>query len=148
MNLSSRQLRAFVGIVQYGNFTRAAERLGITQAGLSAMIREMEGQLQCRLFNWQQAPFINDQGFFPSRIGAVRRCVRLIGPMEMLLINQLELAINRARAKLPASGHEAALSHDVSVLASLYGELIYRQEIEFDLEQLGDEQQMVLLRWL
>jgi DNA-binding transcriptional LysR family regulator len=51
MNVSSRQLRAFLGVVKYGNFTKAADRLNITQAGLSAMIRELEGQLQCRLFH-------------------------------------------------------------------------------------------------
>ncbi|CAG2153428.1 LysR family transcriptional regulator [Cupriavidus numazuensis] len=51
MNVSTRQLRAFLGVVKYGNFTKAADRLNITQAGLSAMIRELEGQLQCRLFN-------------------------------------------------------------------------------------------------
>lgn len=51
MLISTRQLRAFVGVVAYGNFTKAADRLYITQAGLSGMIRELEAQLQCRLFN-------------------------------------------------------------------------------------------------
>ncbi|AOX47787.1 hypothetical protein AB870_16340 [Pandoraea faecigallinarum] len=51
MNLSLRQLKAFVLVATLGNFTRAAERLHITQAGLSVMMREIETQLGSRLFD-------------------------------------------------------------------------------------------------
>lgn len=45
-----RQLRAFVSIARVQSFTRAAEQLHITQPGLSGMVREIEQQLDCRLF--------------------------------------------------------------------------------------------------
>ncbi|MCT8179576.1 LysR family transcriptional regulator [Variovorax sp. CY25R-8] len=51
MNLSTRQMRAFLQVARIGNFTRAAEQAHITQAGLSILIREMEKQLGCRLFD-------------------------------------------------------------------------------------------------
>lgn len=51
MNISSRQLKAFILVARLGNFTRAAERLHITQAGLSVMMRELEAQLDSRLFD-------------------------------------------------------------------------------------------------
>ena len=51
MNVSYRQLRAFALIARLGNFSRAAERLHITQSGLSAMMRELEANLKCRLFD-------------------------------------------------------------------------------------------------
>ncbi|VVD82426.1 LysR family transcriptional regulator [Pandoraea iniqua] len=51
MNISLRQLKAFVLVATLGNFTRAAERLHITQAGLSVMMREIETQLGSRLFD-------------------------------------------------------------------------------------------------
>lgn len=51
MLISNRQLRAFVSVVTYGNFTKAADRMHMTQAGLSGMIRELEAQLRCRLFH-------------------------------------------------------------------------------------------------
>jgi DNA-binding transcriptional LysR family regulator len=51
MNLSLRQLKAFVQVARLGNFTRAAEQMHISQAGLSIMMRELEGQLDCRLFD-------------------------------------------------------------------------------------------------
>lgn len=50
VNLSMRQLRAFVEVATLGSFTRAAERVHVTQAGLSAMIRELESQVGERLF--------------------------------------------------------------------------------------------------
>lgn len=50
MNYSVRQLRAFVTAARLGSFTRAAEALHVTQPGLSAMLREFETQLDCRLF--------------------------------------------------------------------------------------------------
>jgi DNA-binding transcriptional LysR family regulator len=51
MNLSQRQLQAFLEVARLGSFTRAAERLHITQSGLSAMTRDLEAQLHCRLFD-------------------------------------------------------------------------------------------------
>lgn len=51
MNLSTRQLRVFLHVAHIGNFTRAAEQAHMTQAGLSIMMREMEKQLGCRLFD-------------------------------------------------------------------------------------------------
>ena len=51
MNISTRQLAGFVQASQLGSFTKAAERLNVTQAGLSAIIRGLEDQLGCRLFD-------------------------------------------------------------------------------------------------
>lgn len=51
MNLSFRQLHAFVTVARLGSFTRAAEEMHLTQAGLSLMVKEMEGQLGYRLFD-------------------------------------------------------------------------------------------------
>lgn len=51
MNVSTRQLRAFAAVARLGSFTRAAQQLHITQAGLSGMMRELESQLGSRLFD-------------------------------------------------------------------------------------------------
>ncbi|MCJ9712010.1 LysR family transcriptional regulator, partial [Bordetella hinzii] len=42
MNFSFRQLRAFLAVAETASFTKAAAQLHVTQAGLSAMIRELE----------------------------------------------------------------------------------------------------------
>lgn len=51
LNVSHRQLRAFLLVAQLRNFSRAAEQLYIAQSGLSLMVRELEEQLGFRLFN-------------------------------------------------------------------------------------------------
>jgi DNA-binding transcriptional LysR family regulator len=51
MNLSMRQLRAFLAVAQLGSFTRAAQQIHMTQAGLSLMLQDMETQVGSRLFH-------------------------------------------------------------------------------------------------
>lgn len=51
MNLSLRQLRVFLGVAEASSFTKTAQRLHLSQAALSAIIRELETQLQCRLLD-------------------------------------------------------------------------------------------------
>lgn len=50
-NLTLRQLRAFQAVAAVSSFTDAAERLHLTPAALSGLIKELEGQLGVRLFD-------------------------------------------------------------------------------------------------
>ena len=50
-NLSLRQLRAFEAVAEDGSFTRAAQRLFLTQSALSVLIREVEKELGVLLFD-------------------------------------------------------------------------------------------------
>jgi DNA-binding transcriptional LysR family regulator len=50
MNITSRQLKAFLLTAQHQSFSRAAEQLFITQSGMSVLVRELEAQLGFRLF--------------------------------------------------------------------------------------------------
>lgn len=49
MNVSLRQLRAFVAVARTGSFTLAAESLHITQSALSGLIKELEQTLGVRV---------------------------------------------------------------------------------------------------
>lgn len=49
MNVTLRQLRAFVALVRTGSFTQAADSLHVTQSALSGLIKELEQGLGVRL---------------------------------------------------------------------------------------------------
>jgi LysR family carnitine catabolism transcriptional activator len=51
MKVSTRHLQAFLAIARLGSFTRAAEEIFVTQAGLSLMLKDLETQVGARLFN-------------------------------------------------------------------------------------------------
>lgn len=50
INISSRQLQAFLEICEHGSFAAAAERVHLSPSGVSMMVKELEGQLGVRLF--------------------------------------------------------------------------------------------------
>lgn len=51
MNVTLRQLRAFVEVARRRSFTSAARHLHLTQSALSHLMRELEGQLGTRLLD-------------------------------------------------------------------------------------------------
>jgi DNA-binding transcriptional LysR family regulator len=51
MNVTLRQLRAFVAVAEHGQFTKAAEQIHLTQAALSMLIRDLEQEWGLKLFD-------------------------------------------------------------------------------------------------
>lgn len=51
MNISMRQLRAFLAVAGHRHFRRAAESLHLTQPAVSRLIADLEGELDVRLFD-------------------------------------------------------------------------------------------------
>jgi len=64
-----------------------------------------------------------------------------------MTITELETAINNARKSEPSDGRESALSKDVSLMASVYGELIFRGHKAFDLDSLPERTRIVIKTW-
>lgn len=51
VNLTTRQLQAFLLVAKHKSFARASERMFMTPSGLSILVRELENQLGFRLFD-------------------------------------------------------------------------------------------------
>lgn len=51
MNLTLRQLRAFIAVADCASFTEAARQLHLTQAAMSVLVRELEAELGVRLLD-------------------------------------------------------------------------------------------------
>ena len=58
-----RHLRYIVAVAESGNFTRAAERLYVSQPALSKQIKDIEGEIGFQIF--QRTP----DGVFPTAVG-------------------------------------------------------------------------------
>jgi LysR family transcriptional regulator, carnitine catabolism transcriptional activator len=88
MDFSSRQLRAFLLVAQHQNFTRAAEALFITPAGLSVLVRQFEEQLGFRLFDRTT-----------RHVALTREGTELL-PAVQRGVEELESAMSRAGARV------------------------------------------------
>ncbi|AGU48185.1 transcriptional regulator, LysR family [Variovorax paradoxus B4] len=51
MNITLRQLRAFIAVADTASFVRAAERMHVSASGLSMLVRELENQLELKVFS-------------------------------------------------------------------------------------------------
>jgi DNA-binding transcriptional LysR family regulator len=50
MNLTQRQINAFLALVEYQSYGKASEKLKISQSGLSRIIQSLESELDTKLF--------------------------------------------------------------------------------------------------
>ncbi|NBO03845.1 MAG: DUF3717 domain-containing protein [Betaproteobacteria bacterium] len=65
----------------------------------------------------------------------------------MISLQQLEQAINRARASSPSRGTDAQLDPEVSVLAGIYGQMIYYRLKTLALSALSPRELEAWQRW-
>lgn len=74
MNLSLKQLKVFLGVANASSFTKTAQSMHLSQAALSAIIRELETQLNCRLLErTTRTVSLTDAGrvFYPTAMAIV-----------------------------------------------------------------------------
>lgn len=94
MNITSRQLRAFILTAHYESFSRAAEHMFITQPGMSILIQELEAQLGFPLFErTTRKVTLTESGsrFLPI----ARRCLLDLEAAAVNIKRSAALAINR-----------------------------------------------------
>jgi DNA-binding transcriptional LysR family regulator len=81
MNLSLKQLKVFLGVANTSSFTKTAQSVHMSQAALSAIIRELETQLRCRLLERT------------TRTVSLTEAGRVFYPMAMKIVETLEKSV-------------------------------------------------------
>ena len=64
-----------------------------------------------------------------------------------ITIGEVEAAINRARAALASVGAESALTVEVSVLAGLYGRLIWARRDDVSVDARSPAERLAIRLW-
>lgn len=100
------ELRVFVALAESGHFTRAAERLGMSQSSLSATLGKLERVLGARLFDRHtRACHLTDAG--AALLPAARR---LVADWEHLVADANDFArFSRGRVTVAAPNAQCAL---------------------------------------
>ncbi|SOY51678.1 Putative transcriptional regulator, LysR family [Cupriavidus taiwanensis] len=106
MNVSLRQLRAFIAVAQERHFTRAAEKLDLSQSSVSALIHELEANLGLKLFDRHTRQLhITQAG--AELLPLVKKAV---ADIDSVIENSSELrTLGRGRVSIAASSIQAAL---------------------------------------
>ena len=91
MNISLRQIRAFIVVARFSSFTRAADLLHLTQPALTVQIRQLEQALGVKLFDR------NTRAVELTRIGRELLPVleRLLGEFDAVVVSTREMATLR-----------------------------------------------------
>ncbi|MDP5308714.1 LysR family transcriptional regulator [Paracoccus spongiarum] len=74
MNITLRQIRAFLAIAELGRFNLAANRMGLTQSAVSILIRELEAELGVRLFD-RHTRMVSLSGFGEEFLPQARKII-------------------------------------------------------------------------
>jgi DNA-binding transcriptional LysR family regulator len=91
MNLTVRQLRAFVLVVQKGSFTGAGQAMHLTQSAVSILVRDLEEELGSRLIDRTTrsiAVTAVGQEFFASAQRILADLEHAIGNVDKLIAKQ------------------------------------------------------------
>ena len=106
MNVTLRQLRAFVEVAESKHFTRAADKLGVSQSTVSTLVRELEENLELRLFDRHTRMLsLTDAGAEILPLAA-----KALADLDSVLGSSSELkALGRGRVSIAASSLQAAL---------------------------------------
>ena len=106
MNVTLRQLRAFIAVAEAQHFTRAGERLELSQSSVSTLIRELEENLGLRLFDRHTRMLRLTQA--GAELLPLAR--RAMSDLDQVIGSAAELStLGRGRVSIAAASLQAAL---------------------------------------
>lgn len=106
MNVSLRQLRAFIAVAAELHFTRAAEKLDLSQSSVSTLVHELESNLGLRLFD-RHTRLLRITQAGAELLPLVKKAV---ADIDSVILNSSELkTLGHGRVSIAASSIQAAL---------------------------------------
>ena len=106
MNVTLRQLRAFVEVAEAKHFTRAADKLDLSQSTVSTLVRELETHLDLRLFD-RHTRMLSLTAAGAEILPLARKA---LADLDSVLGSSSELkTLGRGRVSIAASSLQAAL---------------------------------------
>jgi LysR family carnitine catabolism transcriptional activator len=119
INVSSRQLHAFLEISRLQSFARAADRIALSPSGMSMLVKELEDQVGARLFDrTTRSVTLTDAGrrlqpVAQRIVDELRALASVIGGTEAAVRSRLDVAATPmvSASLLPRVMREFAASH-------------------------------------
>lgn len=106
MNVTLRQLRAFVAVADAQHFTRAADRLDLSQSTVSTLVRELEDNLGLKLFDRHTRML----RLTPAGAEVLPLARKALSDLDEVLGTSAELrTLGRGRVSIAAASLQAAL---------------------------------------
>jgi len=117
MNLSSRQLKAFLALDEEKNFTRAAQRCHLTQPAFSALIQSLEEALGVRLFDRSTRKVeLTPEGFHFKQSAP-----RLLNDIEAL-VGEMREFVSKRRGKVAVAALPSLAAGWLPRICALYAD--------------------------
>jgi DNA-binding transcriptional LysR family regulator len=132
MNITLRQLRAFIAVAELGQFNLAANSLHLTQSAVSILIRDLEAEIGARLFDRHTRMV----------------CLTLVGleflPQARKILKDLELAVGDVRDNASLKRGQVTIAAAIVLAATIVPPIIARflrmyPEISVNIHDMPEE---------
>jgi len=123
MDITLKQLRAFVTVAKLGQFTLAADKLGSSQSAVSTLVRQLENNLNLRLFDRHTRLLRLTQ----AGADILPFAAHAVSDIEDVLASSRELnTLRRGKVSIAAGTVQAALMLPkiIQVFNKLYPEIV------------------------
>lgn len=114
MNITLRQLRAFIAVAEFGQFNLAARNLHLTQSAVSILIRDLESEIGARLFDRH------------TRMVSLTLVGQEFLPQARKILKDLELAVGDVRDNASLKRGQVTIAAAIVLAATIVPPIIAR----------------------
>lgn len=133
MNITLRQLRAFIAVAELGQFNLAARNLHLTQSAVSILIRDLEAEIGVRLFDRH------------TRMVSLTLVGEEFLPQARKILKDLELAVGGVRDNASLKRGQVTIAAAIVLAATVVPPIIARflkryPEVSVNIRDMPEEQ--------